>query len=317
MSQQSGAQARILDPVLTEYARGYGQMRFVGEALFPRAPVDSYGGRILTFGQEHFVATEARRARGEDARRVQAGYSGEAYIITPRGLDASTPYETQRDAQAVPGVDALRNSVRVVMDQLGLGLEIMQADLARATGSYASTNRVALSGQARWTGTSANPTGDIATAKEAIRRSCGMYPNTILLSATAMAAVDRTAEIRDRLKYTSSDSVTPEMLARLWQVERVVVGGAVRLNAAGQMVDVWGDDVIVAYVGAQAGPIESRDRALPSYGYTYTIRGMPAVGEAYADKKSRSWLQPVDDDCAPVISGIAAGYLIQNAGAAP
>jgi hypothetical protein len=317
MSQQSGAQARILDPVLTEYARGYGQMDFVGSALFPRVLVDSYGGRIVTFGQEHFVATEARRARGEDARRVQAGYSGEPYSITPRGLDASTPFETQRDAQAVPGIDALRNSVRVVMDQLSLGLEIMQADLARAPGSYPASNRTALAGQARWTGSSANPTADIAAAKEAIRRSCGKYPNTILLSATAMSAVDRVAEIRDRLKYTSSDSVTPDMLARLWQVERVVVGAAVRLNSAGQMVDVWGDDVVVAYVSPQTGAVESRDRALPSYGYTYTVRGMPAVGEVYADKKSRSWLQPVDDDCVPVISGIAAGYLIGSAGAAP
>lgn len=317
MSQQSGAQARIVDPILTEYARGYGQQRLVGSALFPRVPVRSYSGRILTFGMDHFVDVEDSRARGEDAKRIQAGYTGESYLITPRGLDASTPRENQTDALAVPGIDALRNSVRVVLDKLALRLEVRQAALARATATYASTNRTALSGQARWTGTSANPSADIAAARQAIRRSCGMYPNTALLSATAFEAVDRIPEIRERLKYTSKDSITPEMLAALWQLDKVEVGGAVRKPEGGDLVDVWGDDVILAYVAPQTAPINERDRALPSYGYTYTIEGMPMVGEVYWDKRSRTWVQPVDDDCAPVVCGIAAGYLIQNAGAAP
>ena len=60
-----------------------------------------------------------------------------------------------------------------------------------------------------------------------------------------------------------------------------------------------------------------RSAARPSYGYTYSITGMPLVRQPYEDRNANSWIYPVQADRSPVLSGITAGYLIQNAGAAP
>ena len=47
-------QLRIVDPVLTEIARGYKNAAYIAEALFPVVPVDKEGVIVPLFGKEAF-----------------------------------------------------------------------------------------------------------------------------------------------------------------------------------------------------------------------------------------------------------------------
>ena len=50
MPQQSLSQVRVIDPILTEVARGYtSQKAAVADALFPVVSVNTRAGRILKF----------------------------------------------------------------------------------------------------------------------------------------------------------------------------------------------------------------------------------------------------------------------------
>ena len=42
MPQMSGSQVRVVDPVLTEVARGYSNPAFVGSGLFPYMPLNYF-----------------------------------------------------------------------------------------------------------------------------------------------------------------------------------------------------------------------------------------------------------------------------------
>ena len=55
-------QLRIVDPVLTNIARGYRNAQFIGEALFPVVSVDKEGATIPKFGKEAFRLWETERA---------------------------------------------------------------------------------------------------------------------------------------------------------------------------------------------------------------------------------------------------------------
>ncbi len=97
------------------------------------------------------------------------------------------------------------------------------------------------------------------------------------------------------------------MLAKAFDIERVVVGKAVTSDGAGVISDVWGNNAVLAYVpGAPSGMEE------PSYGYTYTMTGHPLVEEAYYENNAKSWIYGVGFERAPVLSGITSGYLIQT-----
>ena len=104
--------------------------------------------------------------------------------------------------------------------------------------------------------------------------------------------------------------VTREALAVLFNVDEVVVGSAIEF-VGGSSRDIWGDDVVLAYVPKGfAG--NAMDLAQPSYGYTYTLNGHPLVESPYWEQQSKSWIYGVTFERAPVLSGIASGFLIKD-----
>lgn len=315
MTQQTLAQSRVIDPILSTHAQGYVRPGNIGKLLFPIAIVAAYGGQVIEFGKEAFRRYNTQRAPGSAIKRVTFGYAGKPYAIVPNALEATVPDENQNDAREVPGLDLASDSVDVVLDVMELSHEYECADLARNASLYDANHKVALVAQNRWTGTAGDPSADVQVAVEAVRKSIGMRPNTVVLSASAFAACQFNPKILDRLKYTGRDAVTAEILAKLWNVKTVEVAEAVGASGANDdLSDIWGDDVIVAYVAPATGG-NRRSAARPSYGYTYSITGMPAVKKPYYENNSLSWIYPVIADRKPVLSGITAGYLIQNAGA--
>ncbi len=312
--QQTGNQARVVDPILSEHARGYKRPGNVARALFPLAPVPSYGGQVIEFGKEGFKLYNSKRAPGSSTKRISFGYAGKPYAITPSGLEASVPRELMKDAQAVPGINLASRAVNTVMNSMELEHEYNCAQIARNAANYDASHKLTLTGTAKWTASAtADPVKDIETAKEAIRASTGIKANTVLLSETAFAAAKSCAKILDRIKYTGRDSVTVEILATLFGVKTVVVGGAVvATGAADTFGDVWGNDVIIAYVSENS----DANAEEPSYGYTYVIDGMPSIEVPYWDNNTKSWVYGVAFDNSPVLSGMTAGYLLADAGLA-
>lgn len=310
-------QTRVVDPILSEHARGYKRPGNIGKKLFPVATVPAYGGRVIEFDKAAFRLHNSRRAPGSNTKRIEMGYAGKPYAIVPGALEAKVPRELMSDATQVPGIDLASDAVDVVMGSLELEHEYDCAQLARNAAAYDADHKVALVGAARWTGADGDPTKDVTTALEAIRASIGVRGNLVSLSPSAFNACQFNAKLIDRFKHVSAGSITTEMLARLWNVKEVVVGEAVVATGADDSFgDIWGDDVIVAYVApSDAAGTNRRNAAEPSFGYTYAIPGMPSVENPYWDNSAKSWIYGVSNDATPVLSGITAGYLIQNAGA--
>lgn len=316
MSQLSPGQARVVDPIQTERARGYANSEYVGSLIFPRVFVDTYGGQVIEFDSANFKPAKTRRAPGATVAKKQAGYAGKPYVITSRAQDAVVPKELKLDAQNGPGIDLQSDTVDLVVDTMALEMELRQSALVRNTANLQVGNYVTLSGASRWTQSTATITADIRAGREAIRRSVGRYPNTCIISPSAFNACDEQDSIRERLKYTTKDTLTEEMLAALFNVRNLRIGAAVYDDDADVRADVWGDDVILAYVPENVlkTPVNRRSKATAAAGYTYTIEGHPSVGMFEWDRSVRSWVAPIDDDAEPVIAMKGAIYVIKNAG---
>lgn len=312
MPQMTPSAARVIDPILTEAARGYQNGAMVGMALFPAVPVGQRGGKIIQFSKEAFRAYNTGRAPGANTKRVQFGYSSASYALEQHALEGTVPFELMEEAKAVPGIDLGSGAVQMVQDIIALRLEQAQATVATTAASYATANKVTLSGTSQWsdfTSGVSDPVSNIETAKEAIRTAIGRYPNTIVMGAAVMSKLKQHPDIIDRVKYTGRDVPTAELLASLFGVQRVLSGDAVSATDADVMSDVWGKFVIVAYT--EVGGIASMGR--PSFGYTYRLRGYPIVEQPYEDRNAKSWIYPVTDEVAPVLAGAEAGYLISTA----
>jgi len=312
MTQLTTSQARVVDPVLTEIARGFRQAGLVSSTLFPRVPVMQRAGKIVQFGVEDFLLYNTARAPGSNTKRMPIGYSSGNYSLTSHSLEGAVPIEIMQEAAAVPGIDLARAAIAKTQRTINLRLEKAAADIARNAASYAASNKTTLSGTSQWSdfsGTS-DPIKDVEAAKEAVRSKIGVRPNTVVLGAAAFAMVRQHPKVVDRIKYTSREIATPELLAMLFGVDQVVIGDAVySTDGTPTFVDVWGKDAIVAYT-TTAG---MADMGTPTYGYTYQLADYPVVEEPYFDRNSKTWYYPVTDEVAPVLAGALGGYLIINA----
>jgi len=311
-------QARLVDPVLSKHAQGYTNPDFVGMALFPAVEVAVSAGHVIEFGREAFVRYAARRAPGGTVKRVPMGYFGRPFQLVGEALDAEVPRELARDAQEVAEVDLSMRAVNVVMRALRLGVEMDQASLARDLNNYPAANRVTLSGTAQWSDYSvSDPIGAVDKGMEAIRRATGMYPNVMVLPSSVYRITRKHPRVTNAFGGDHAGALSVEQLARAFDIPRVMVAGAVSASTAEPIAgaapasifaDIWGKDVILAYA-----PERPSGQEEPSFGYSYTMKGHPFVEQARWDGDTRCWVHGVTYERVPVLSGITAGYLIQNA----
>lgn len=227
-----------------------------------------------------------------------------------QGFDLPTEFFQARLVSGGDVGDGVVHLGLFAQDIIALRLEKAQADIARNAANYGNNNKVTLAGVDQWSAyATSKPGTDIRAAVEAIRTQTGKRPNVVMIGAAVFAMLQEHPLILDRTKYTSKDSITPDLLAALWNVQRVVVGDAVYADDADVMYDVWGKDVVIAYT--QLGTVANR--GLPSYGYTYRLNGYPVVEQPYYDKGAKSWIYPVTDEVSPVMAGPLAGFVIKNA----
>lgn len=301
--------ARIIDPILTNIAQGYQNNEFIGMNLFPRVAVPARGGKILKFGKEQFKVYDTERAPATATKRIEVGYGSENYAIVDHSLDAVVPREILEEASTVP-INLSTASIQTVQAAMALRLEIAQATLATTAGNYDSNHKTTLSGTSQWSDlANSNPVSDIENAKEAIRASTGKRANVVILSPAVMKSLRQNQKIIERIQYTGRDVPTAELLAALFGVQRVIVGDAIKATDAGAFSDVWGKSVVVAYTEMSG----MTDMGRPTFGYTYSLNGYPAVERARFDDNIKSWIYGVSDAVQPVIASAESGFLISSA----
>ncbi len=314
----SPADARVGDPVLTNFAQGWKQARFVGSLLFPSVTVFVSGGKVIEFDKSAFRRYATRRTAGSDVAEMSFGYEGKPYAVENHALDASVPSEYIRDASIVPGIDLGMRAVQRVMGSLTLGLEADQAQIASNPASYPASNVVNLSDGSHktWDDPTADPALSIETGIEAVRASTGMVANVMVMGPKSYRYFKNHPRVLDRFRGISAESVTAQRIAAMFDLEQVGIGYAVEAGPHDDdpFSDIWGNNVVIGYAPQGSLGLEE-----PSFGYTYTMNGHPFVTPPAWIAKRRSWIYGVNFERAAVLTGQSAGYLIQNpvASAAP
>ncbi|MGE4321774.1 MAG: hypothetical protein AB7E60_01940 [Sphingobium sp.] len=305
----NASQLRVVDPILTRHARGYANADFIGEALFPVVDMPTRAAKRIEFDRASFRRRRTRRAPGAPIAALEFGYEGKPVALHQEALSAITPIEFQEEAGAVPGIDLQQVSVETVLAVIALEKEIQRAEVARNASAYAASNKAALTGTNKWSDPDSDPLVQVSDSKEVIRKRIGRRPNTLVLAGGLTSKLQVHPKIKEHYKHTTSSTITIAMLAAYFDVPNVVSGDGIYDNADGSTSDIWGGDAILAWVP----PAGQRQMPLPSYGYTYQLRGHPLVEPARWDGDIRSWKNDVLDEFSAELVGADAGFLFENA----
>ena len=312
-----GSEARVADPVLTEHARGYMPEMLAHEALFPVVDVTARAGKIVVFGTQHMRRLDLQRAQSSNRQMMRLQYGNNNYRLVQRAIDGTVDFEDLEEAAAIPGVDMGRAATSMALDVVLLQTEIEAAALATNTGSYSATNHEALAGNSQWSHANSKPAAAVAQKCQIIADKVGIWPNTLVVGASVHKSLINNPDVVDRVKHTTNPTGQREMamqhMAAYFDVDRYVVAKSRYQGVeGGDFTDIWGKVAILAVTGRSTMRDGEANRALPSFGYTYRLRGYPLVAPYWEDRERDVYRYPVTNEAAPVIAGKDAAFLFRT-----
>ena len=295
---------RVVDPVLTNLATGYTNEQFVGDQLMPFVLVDKEGGKIPLFGKEHFKVYSTERALRAKSNRINPEDIGEVDVALDEH-DLEYPIDYREDAESAFPLQA--RATNTVVEGIRLRHEVMVAEMVQNPANYSVGNKIALSGASRFTDDTSDPEGVVSDAKAAVRAKIVKEPNTMVIGYSTWRVLKRHPKLKAILSDTRSRLVQLADLREIFEIENIVIGRAVKASDAGVTTDIWGDNMVLAYVPKASG---DRSPYEPSFGYTLRKKGNPVVDTRTEDGKIE--LIRNTDIFRPFLLGADAGYLISD-----
>lgn len=297
---------RIQDPILTELAQGYYNAELVCETLMPIVEIPKEAGKVPVFGRLAFrLPSTVRELRGDSNRLAPEDVTAIDVDLQEHDIEYAMDYREINEASY-----ALEHyALSVTQDVIALGREKEVAELAQNVGNYAAENVATLTAKEKFTHADSNPLATIYKGMEKISHSIGVKPNVCVISSDVWAVLKEHKGLLDRIKYTRSAILTPEILAELIGIDTVKIGEAVQ-EKDGQLEKLWKDCVILAYVSPRA---KSKKGTIyePSYGYTVRRKNGLFV-DTYEEKGGKVKIIRCTDIHKPHLLGKSAGYLMKG-----
>lgn len=253
----------VFNPLLSEFTiqKGVGEFG-TGALLAPLVKSDSITGVYGTRSRQDTKAADVKRAPGAKYKRVEATEKGtNPFLCFDRGVIVPVPIEMSIGQGGAQVFEEKRNaaleSVRYVQFAHEKDVHDMLWSSTKATqeGRYGASQVVTPS--VKWNAASDTMIADVKALASKIRKRCGYKPNKLVLPNQVADVIlgSSTNSIAERLKYTSRDSYTAQVLARLFEVAEVIIPNELSNSAnAGQdqsYDDLWtGDNVGLFYVDA-------------------------------------------------------------------
>jgi len=282
MPQPTLGQSHI-DAILTNISVAYMQQasQFISPQVFPIVPVEKKSNKYFVYRKGDWFRDEAQR-RADATESAGSGYNVDTdnYSCNIWAFhkdvgdqvlaNADTPLSPMRDAAAfVANRLLMRQEVQWASDFLvGNTWGTGSNDLAGvASGEVVGTSF------RQWSDyTSSDPIEDVELGKDRILSTTGFLPNVLVIGYQVFRKLRNHPDIVDRIKYTSSEAVTTDIMARLFGVDRVLVAQSIRNTADEGATNSFAYNV--GKVALLINVADSPGLLTPSAGYTFAWTGV-------------------------------------------
>lgn len=300
---------RVVDPVLTNIARGYKNAAFIGEHLFPLVHTDKEGVSVPTFGKSAFVEVDTERAVGANSNILVRDHVGKLeLVLNEHDLAAAVDYREQAESMFNEEAKATRR----VTNGVNLSRELQAARLAQDKSVYSVDSVKTLTAEERWTKSKGDPIAVIEAGIDAVRNKTGLRPNTLTMGAAVFSLLKFHPALQAAMGANERKRITVDILKDLFQVRNVLIGEPVSLpDNKKTPTDIWGDNLMLHYVSGPQEGSESADENEPSFGYTLRRKGMP-VADKYQGVGGKVTYCRYTDIYKVAVVGGDAGYLITH-----
>jgi hypothetical protein len=278
MPQPTSNQVHV-DAILTNISVAYMQRadNFIADKVFPVVPVDKQSDKYFKYTKNDWLRDEAQ-VRADGTESVGSGYNitTDTYYADVYAIHKDVGDQTRANADAPINVD--REAAEFVTHRLMLRREIQFVSDFMADGVWGTSASGVASGPStdefiQWSNyTTSDPISNIEDGKEEILSVTGLEANTLVLSYEAFRILKHHPDLVDRIKYTSSQTITEDMLARMFDIDRVLVSRSIKATNNEGATEAYaftqGKSACLLHVAPQPGLLT------PSAGYTFQWTGV-------------------------------------------
>jgi hypothetical protein len=239
-----------IDAALTNLSVGYRNPAFIADELAPIVPVRKQSDKYFVHdaAREAFRQTDDRRAPGTEASEVNFSLSTDNYYCEDHALVSVIPDEERENAD--PAIQPSIDRTEFLRAKIDLNKEIELA--GSLTDAAVIAQSETLAGDDQWSDVDSDPIAAVEARKATIMAAVQVLPNTLVLPYEVYAGVRLHPKVIERIAYGSVGAVNDQILAQIFDVERVLVPRAFKNTAApGQaaaMAYVWGKDALLCHV---------------------------------------------------------------------
>lgn len=269
MAQPTQNQVHV-DRVLTNIAVAYlqNESHFISTQVFPVVPVEKQSDIYYVYTKDDWFRDEAKqRADATESAGSGYGLGTDNYRCEVWALHKDIGDQTRQNTDAPLNPD--RDATQFLTQRLMLRREKEWVSKYFQSGVWGTDDTPSVLWDVYAT---SDPFSDIEDAKATVLARTGFIPNTFSMSYHVYKALKHHPLVRDRIKYVSADNVTEEMLARLFDLERVHVAKAIentgKEGETGAYAFTHGKHALLSY----SAPAPSL--LAPSAGYTFSWRGV-------------------------------------------
>ena len=297
----------VIDPALSNVSVKYSNDSFIADLIFPVMPVSKQTGKYYVYDKANLRVDKTNRAVGSGANEVDFGLSTASFACDDHALKGFVADEIQDQAEVA--LNPLIDETEMLTEKLMLDREVNLAAILNATGTM--TQNTTLSGTSQWSDYSnSDPIGDIRTARTTVHAATFKKPNTLILGKQVFDMLCDHPDIVERVKYSALGVITEELLARVFQLEKVLVGEAGKNSAVQGQTDslayVWGKHAVVAYIAPKVG------LKTLTLGITFTYKTRMVKRWRDEDREG-TYVRIGQDNYVQKLVAVGCGYLVYNA----
>jgi hypothetical protein len=233
--------------VLNNYAIEYMNENYIFKN-FPKLMVNKESDLYYTFIRD-FRIPETKRGNGSEANVKTWGVSTSSYNLLERALK---DFVTDRDKENSDSIKLERTTVEDLTDDLMRTLEYEASRVLFTTGTWGNNATLNTASSWNYNTTTSAPIQNVLSGTTVIIRSAGTRPNNLFIGNDTFDALKENLNIHERIKYVQKSIVTEDLLASLFDVDKVTVGYSIRDTAQeGQAEDIssiWGGHALLCYL---------------------------------------------------------------------
>jgi hypothetical protein len=257
---------------------------YIADKVFPVVPVVHQADKYFVYTKDDYFRDEAQ-LRADATESAGSGFNlkTQSYSAGVWALHKDIGDQTRRNAD--PAVDMDVASTKFVMQRMLIRRDRFFAAtfMTNVWGTNVTGSSTGVPGGTTTTAFwdddgNGDPFTDIAVGQTEILQNTGLEPNTLVLGFPVYQALRKHPLVIDRIKYTSpayAGTITPQLLAEAFDVERVLVSKGVyntaQQGATGSYSFIVGNNALLCHSARAPG------LWTPSAGYTFAWQGFTGL----------------------------------------